>query len=350
MKRLVAQSLIILLLSFVLVVPVSAGIRLDNLCRIKGQEENTLHAVGIVVGLNGTGDGSFSPTDRTMATIMDRMGLPVTAEDLKGAKNIALVHVTATVPPTGARQGDRLDCVVSAIGSCGDLTGGRLIQTPMLGPVPSQNGQVFALAQGDVTVEDSDVLTKGNVRGGCRLEHEFRYNYVKDGKIMLVLKPQYSDFCVAQEVAEMINGPQLLFQNNSQLIAKALGPVTIEVEIPGQYLNDPVHFVTQLLQLEMTTVPLAPRVVINERSGSIVFGGDVEIGPVAIAHRNIVVETAAAVGAGPFVTVDSADPQNPQLKDLVSALNGINLPPADIIEIIKLVDANGALAGELIFK
>ncbi len=350
MKRLVILSLLNSLLLFALIVPVSAGTRLESLCRIKGQEENTLQAMGLVVGLNGTGDGSFTPTHRSLAMVMDRMGIPVTAEDLKDAKNVALVLVTTTVPAIGARQGDTLDCVVSAIGSCGDLSGGRLMQTPMLGPIPSQNGQVFAVAQGDITVENEDVLTKGNVHGGCRLEHEFRYNYVKDGKIMLVLKPQYAEFSVAQEVAEMINGPQLLFQNNSRLVAKALDAVTIEVEIPGQYLNDPVHFVTQLLQLEMTTVPLAPRVVINERSGTIVFGGDVEVGPVAIAHRNIVVETATAMGAGPFVAVDSADPQNPQLKDLVSALNGINLPPADIIEVIKLVDANGALDGELIFK
>ena len=302
------------------------------------------------MGLAGTGDGSFTPTHRTLAMIMDRMGIPVSPEEMKDAKNVALVHVTTTVPATGARQGDRLDCVVSAIGSCADLTGGRLILTPMLGPVPSQDGQVFALAQGDITVESTEVLTKGNVHGGCRLEHEFRYNYVKDGRIMLILKPQYAEFCVAQEVAEMINGPQILYQNNSRLVAKALDAVTIEVEIPGQYLEDKVAFVTQLLQLEMTTVPVGPRVVVNERAGSIVISGDVEIAPVAIAHRNIVVETGNAMGAGPFVAIDPADPQNPQLKSLVTSLNAINVPTSDIIEIIKLVNANGALAGDLIFE
>ncbi len=350
MTRLSIATLLGSLLSVLLIVPASAGTKLETLCRIKGQEENTLHAMGIVVGLNGTGDGSFTPTHRTLATIMDRMGIPVSVEDMKDAKNVALVHVTTTVPPSGARQGDTLDCVVSAIGSCADLTGGRLMLTPMLGPVSTQNNQVFALSQGDITVENLDVPTKGMVRAGCQLEYEFRYNYVRDGKIMFVLKPQYADFCVAQEVAEMINGPQILYQNNSRLVARALDAVTIEVEIPGQYVADPVLFVTQLLQLEMTTVPVGPRVVVNERAGSIVISGDVEIAPVAIAHRNIVVETGTAMGAGSFVALDPSDPQNPQLKSLVTSLNAINVPTSDIIEIIKLVNANGALAGELIFK
>jgi flagellar P-ring protein precursor FlgI len=350
MKRFATDTTVATLLVLLLGVPTAAGTKLGTLCRIKGQEENTLHNMGLVVGLNGTGDGSFTPTHRQLAMTMDRMGIPVTVEDLKDAKNVALVHVTATVPPAGARQGDTLDCIVSAVGSCGDLTGGRLIMTPMLGPIPSQNGQVFALAQGDITVEDTDVLTKGKVRAGCRLEHEFRYNFVHDDKIMLVLKPQYAEFCVAQEVAEMINGPQILYQNNSRLVAKALDAVTIEVEIPGQYLADKVAFVTQLLQLEMTTVPVGPRVVVNERAGSIVISGNVEIAPVAIAHRNIVVETGNAVGPGSFVALDPADPQNPQLKSLVTSLNAINVPTADIIEIIKLVNANGALAGNLIFE
>lgn len=349
MKRYAAYTILGSLLLSMLITPTLAGTKLGTLCRIKGQEENTLHGLGLVVGLNGTGDGSFTPTHLQLAKTLDRMGIPVTVEDLKDAKNVALVLVTATVPPTGARQGDRLDCIVSTMGSCADLTGGRLFQTALVGPI-SGDKRVFALAQGDVTVENEDSLAKGKVHGGCRLEHEFRYNYVKDGKIMLVLKPQYAEFCVAQEVSEMINGPQILYQNNSRLVAKALDAVTIEVEIPGQYLADQVAFVTQLLQLEMTTVPIGPRVVVNERAGSIVISGDVEIAPVAIAHRNIVVETGNATGAGPFVALDPADPQNPQLKSLVTSLNAINVPTSDIIEIIKLVNANGALAGDLIFE
>ena len=350
MTRLVAYAILGSMLLAIWIAPLQAGTKLETLCRVKGQEENTLHAMGIVVGLKGTGDGSFTPTHRVLATTMERMGIPVSAEDMKDAKNVALVHVTATVPPSGARQGDTVDCVVSAVGSCGDLSGGRLMLTPMLGPVPALNAQIFALAEGDVTVEHAELLTKGKIRGGCRLEHEFRYDYVKDGKIVLVLKPQYAEFCVAQEVAEMINGPQILYQNNSRLVARALDAVSIEVEIPSQYLADPVLFVTQLLQLEMTTVPVGPRVVINERAGIIGFSGNVEIAPVAIAHRNIVVETGGAAQPGPFVAVDVADPQNPQLKSLVTSLNAINVPTSDIIEIIKLLDANGALAGEVIFK
>ncbi|MHB8903088.1 MAG: flagellar basal body P-ring protein FlgI [Thermoguttaceae bacterium] len=350
MIRLAAHLLPVALMLAVPLLPATAGTRIETLCRIKGHEENTLHNMGLVVGLKGTGDGKLNPMHRTLATTMERMGIPVTAEELKDAKNVALVYVTATVPAAGARQGDMIDCVVSAVGSCADLTGGRLVSTPLLGPVPSPDAPVFALAQGDVTTENPDVLTKGKIRAGCRLEQEFRYNYVKDGKVMLVLKPQYAEFGVAQEVAEMINGPQILYQNNSRLVAQALDAVTIEVEIPGQYLADPVHFVTQLMQLEMTTVPVGPRVVINERAGIIGFRGDVQISPVAVSHRNIVVETGTAAQNGSFVPVDPTDPQNPPLKSLVASLNAINVPTADIIEIIKLLDANGAIAGDVIFQ
>lgn len=343
-----------ILLTHTIIHAAAAGTKVGTLCRVKGQEENSLHAIGLVVGLKGTGDGgNFTPAIRSLAIIMERMGTPVEAADLaqlKSAKNAALVHVSATIPPAGARQGDRIDCVVSAVGSSADLAGGRLMLTYMLGPIPSANGEVFAIAEGDITVEDPNVRTKGKIHAGCRLEQEFRSQYVRDGKVTLVLKPQYAGFRVAQEVTEMINGPQLLFQANSPAIAKAIDAVNIEVVVPRQYLDDPVHFVRQLLELDVPAVPVAARVVVNERAGSIVISGDVEIGPVAIAHRNIVVETGGAPGAGTFVSVDPADPQNPKLKSLVASLNAINVPAADIIEIIKLVNANGALAGELVFE
>jgi flagellar P-ring protein FlgI len=353
MKRLSLILLIGLAVSAAAVLPAQANTPLSAICRIKGQEENTLHAMGLVVGLNGTGDGgNFMPTIRTFATILDRMGTAVSRDDLtelKNAKNVALVYVTVTVPSAGARQGDRIDCVVSAVGSSADLTGGRLMLTPVLGPVPAEDAPVFALAEGDITIENPETPTKGKIHRGCRLEYEFQYNYVQDGKVTLVLKPQFAEFRVAQEVAYVLNSPQILYQNNSRLVARAIDAVTIEVEIPGHNIDDPVDFIAQLMQLKMTTVPVSPRVVVNERAGVITITGDVEIAPVAIAHRNIMIETGGA-GTGSFVALDPADPQNPKLKSLVTSLNAINVPTSDIIEIIKLVNANGALAGDLILK
>ncbi len=236
-----------------------------------------------------------------------------------------------------------------AVGSSADLTGGRLVLTYMLGPVPSANGEVFAIAEGDITVESPDLRTKGKIHAGCRLS---RNSLPVRPRRQAHAGPRRNtpDFASPKEVSEMINGPQLLFQSGSRPIAKAIDAVNIEVEVPRQYLDDPVHFIRQVLELDMVSVPLAARVVINERAGSIVISGDVEIALVAIAHRNIVVETGEAAGAGPFVPVDPADPQNPKLKSLVTSLNAINVPAADIIEIIKLVNANGALTGELVFE
>ncbi len=354
-----ARVVVALVLAGVCTIPsaAAAGTRLSTLCRVKGQEENTLHALGLVVGLNGTGDGKdFLPTIRNLALLMEKLGTPIVSGNLKelgDAKNVALVHVAATVPAAGARQGDRIDCTVSSFGSASSLAGGRLVVTPMLGPIPSPDGRVYAVAEGDITVEDSETPTRGRIHGGCRLEEEFRYQFVKDGKVTLVLKEEYADFQVAQEVADMINNRELVFQTSGELIARALDQVNIEVEVPRQYLNDPdgpALFLSQLWRQELLTLPLSPRVVINQRAGSIVISGDAEIRPVAITHRNIVVETGAAAMSGGFIGIDTADAENPQLKSLVEALNAVHVPTKDVIEIIKLLKRNGALSAELILQ
>ena len=132
---------------------------LKSICRIKGQEENTLQGLGIVVGLKGTGDGgTYLPTIRSLAKVMSVMDMPTPTSkaglvDLKDTKNVALVIVTATVPGAGARQGDKLDCVVSSVGSAKSLAGGRLFMTPLIGPDP-RNRRVFGFAEGPITLED----------------------------------------------------------------------------------------------------------------------------------------------------------------------------------------------------
>ena len=130
---------------------------LKNICRVKGQEENTLQGLGLVVGLKGTGDGgNFLPTIRSLATAMQLMGSPIGkggAAELKDAKNVALVMVTATVPAAGARQGDLLDCTVSSIGGAKSLAGGTLMMTPLQGPHVNSD-RVYAFAQGAINLND----------------------------------------------------------------------------------------------------------------------------------------------------------------------------------------------------
>ncbi|NLX95091.1 MAG: flagellar basal body P-ring protein FlgI [Rhodopirellula sp.] len=346
------RFLLLALVAWLLAAPADARTTLESICRVKGQEENTLQGLGIVVGLKGTGDGAnFLPTIRSLATAMQLMGNPIGsggANELKDSKNVALVMVTATVPAAGARQGDKIDCVVSSIGSAKSLVGGRLFLSPLLGPDP-QNPRVYALADGPITIDSVDLPTTGRVHGGCRLEEDFFNVFIKDDKMTLVLEPNRAGFQAAQEVTELINS-QLSFQSSGVPLAKAINQVCVEVTVPPQYLEDPVLFVSQVLSLPMAEVPGSSRVVIHERTGSIVIGGDVEIGPVVVTHKNVVIETGNTAAPGQFVAVDSNDPQNAKLKSLVEALNALRVPPADVIDIIKGLARNGKLNAELIME
>jgi len=355
MKSLVAGRLAavaILLALGPIAYPAYGRTSLKSICRVKGQEENTLHGVGIVVGLKGTGDGANSlPTMRALATTLQLMGSPIGsggAAELKDAKNVALVFVSATVPAAGARRGEKINCSVSAV-SAKSLQGGRLLLTPLLGPDP-QNPRVYAVAEGLVSLDDPEIPTNGGIHGGCRLEEDFFNVFTKDGKITLVLDENHADFGVAQHVAELINN-DLSFQGSGMPLAKALNQVNIEVTIPPQYRDAAVPFVSQILNLPMLEPETGSRVVINERAGSIVFSADVEIGAVAVTHKNMVIETgAAATAANRFVPIDPAQTETPKLKALVEALNAVHAPTEDVIDIIKGLDRNGKLHARLIIE
>jgi flagellar P-ring protein FlgI len=355
MKNTIARKIVVLSVIFASCIAApqaDARPTLKSICRLKGQEENTLQGLGIVVGLKGTGDGSsFLPTLRSLEKVMKVMGEPLgrkSLDEIKDTKNVALVAVTAVIPASGARQGDKIDCVVSSIGSAKSLAGGRLFLTPLIGP-DRNNPRVFAFAEGPITLDDPLITNTGKVFEGCRLEEEFFNAFIKDRKITLVLDKNHADFQVAQDVAELINN-QLSMQAGGNPLARAMNQVNIEVIIPPQYREDPVLFVSQVLGLPMVEPQTVPRVVINERSGSIVISGDVEIGAAVVSQKNIVVETGNASAAQPFVAVNPADPNSPKLKALVETLNALHVATPDIIDIIKCLDRNGRLHAQLIIE
>ena len=344
--------LVIPLVFWALVAPALARTTLRNICRVRGQEEITLQGLGIVAGLDGTGDGgNFLPTVRSLATMMQLLGRPLGeggTSELKDAKNVALVIVTATIPPAGARRGDKIDCTVSAI-SAKSLAGGRLLLTPLTGPLPQQDPMVFALAEGPITLEDETLATTARVHGGCRLEEDFFNPFSENGRVTLVVDKDYAGFQVTQEIAEVIN-TRREFQDGGIPLAKAIDQVNVEVTVPPEYRDHLVQFVSEILSLEMLELRTGPRVVVRERSGTIVIDGDVEIGPVLVTHKGVVVETGGAIPANEFVAVDSQTDDNPKLKALLAALNAIRVPPDDKIEIIKALHRNGKLYAELIIE
>jgi flagellar P-ring protein precursor FlgI len=330
---------------------------LKNICRVKGQQETSLQGLGIVVGLKGTGDGgNFLPTIRSLARMMELMGRPLgkdVAKELKDAKNIALVSVTATVPSAGGRQGDKIDCVVSAI-AAKSLAGGRLFSTPLMVRPDPREPRVLAFAEGAISLDDPNIITTGRIHAGCRLEEDFQQMFWENDRLTLVLDTNHADFEVSQEVADQINS-QLGLQNSEGPLAKAMDQVSIEVLIPAQYKDDPVKWVYQLLAMPILEPRTGARVVVNERAGSIVISGDVEIGAVIVTHKNVVVETtggaaAATNGTGRFKPIDVGETPTPRLKNLVEALNALQVPADDVIDIIKGLERNGKLHAQLIIE
>ena len=156
--------------------PAQGELKIGSLFRIKGQEENTLHGMGLVVGLRGTGDADVPASMRALAQMMNRLGHrigenvrdPAVLNELKAARNVALVFVTAKVPAGGVREGGRLSCRVNAI-SAKSLAGGHLMHTVLVGPNP-QDSTVYGIAQGPLVMEDRALTTSGRVQGGCRVE------------------------------------------------------------------------------------------------------------------------------------------------------------------------------------
>lgn len=342
--------------------PLFAQHRVADICRIKGQEENTVHGLGLVVGLKGTGDGKMLPTARSLARMMQQLGGQVSADqrgnlliaDVDDAANVALVMVTATVPVGGARQGDKLHCQVSAI-NAKSLAGGVLMMTPMLGP-RADDPQVFALAQGVISIPDRATPTFGMISHGAKMEADVNTEFIQDRKITLLIDSDHSSFSTSSRIEEAINN----FNSNGQggqggysdqlVLARAIDASQIEVNIPKQYLESPVKFIDLLMEIELPLLPQANRVVINERDSVIIIGEDVEIAPGAISHNNISISAGQPIRS--FVGFDAQNGQNanPKLKSLVDALNALDVPNQDVIAIIRALKRQGSIYGEVIIN
>jgi len=340
---------------------VLARTQLKNICRVKGQEENVLRGLGLVVGLNGTGEANDGPTMRAIARAMEIMGNPLAGgqqgslEELKKIKNVSLVMVTATIPATGARRGDKLNAYVSALNGK-SLVGGRLAFASLQGPNTSDK-RVYALCQGQIVVDNPDQPMVGVVQGGCQMEADiFTPFFTADGYLTLILDSNHANFYTAALIAETINGQFSESLNYSDDAESAQEPLcqardasNIVVRIPKKYRNDPVTFASDILDIRLYEHEPEARVVVNPRAGSIVISGDIEIGDVVVSHKNIVVDVET-VPFDRFTAIDVDETNDPKLKQLVDQLNLLKVPTLDMIEIIRGIDRNGKLHGRLIIE
>lgn len=336
---------------------------LRNISRIKGQEENVLRGVGLVVGLNGTGETGDAATIAALAKSLEIMGNPVsqsgrideqTIEALKNVKNVALAIVTATVPASGARRGDKLDCHVSAINGK-SLNGGQLMAAALQGP-NTQDKTVFALCQGPIHIEDESRPMVGMIHNGCQMEQDVITKFVTDdGYVTIVLDRNHADFLVATEVAESLSSNfaetfltkelEKGIYDEQQQYVKAVNAANIIVKVPELYRDDVVTFIAELMGKTIYSVEPEARVIVNPRTGNIVIDGDVEIGDIVYTHKNLVVETGNSVN---FLEVAPGQSDDVKLQRLVQALANLRVPAKDVIEIIQGIERMGKLHAKLI--
>lgn len=327
------------------------AVKIADLTTLQGQRENHLMSVGLVVGLNGTGDGGkFLPAIKPLQSFLEHFnGQALDAEELKMVKNVALVSVEAEIGPNGAREGQKLDVIVSAIGAAKSLKGGRLLLIPLLGPNPAER-KIYALAKGPISVDPTNP-TVGVVKGGAVMEEDVQNTYIQDGVVTLVIDDAHAGWAMASAIAETVN-EAVSVQHAQQQIAKAVDPKNVCVRIPRTDAADPAAFIAWLESLPLLLPEKAAQVTINARTGTIVADENVTISPVTISYKGITISTDMLVKQMKDEAEKSRQPfEMPEfvnLSLLIDAMDYLKMDVDDRTAIIRELARTGNLQGQLV--
>lgn len=367
MRRAIWLTLLALLLPAALQ---AGAIRLKDLVEFDGVRGNDLVGYGLVVGLNGTGDGLRNApfTEEIMTNILERLGVNVTGEQFR-PKNVAAVLVTATLPPF-ARVGSQIDVTASAIGDANSLLGGTLIMTPL----NAADGQIYAVAQGTIlaggvvaegqaAAVTQGVPTAGVIPSGARVEREIEFDLSSLSSVRLALREP--DFTTATRIESAINRE---FGRNVALMEDS---GTISVNVAATRTRSTAHAIGQIENILVEPERRA-RVVVDQSSGTIVMGEEVRISRVAVSQGNLtlrVEEAPLIVQPNPFTDgqpvvvprtgaeiaeedgVSLAEvPEGTSLSEVVAGLNALGVTPRDMIDILKSLKAAGALHAEFVVR
>lgn len=360
-----------LVLALCMALPASAGpVRIKDLVEFDGVRGNDLVGYGLVVGLDGTGDGLRNApfTEEIMSNVLERLGVNVTGEQFR-PKNVAAVFVTASLPPF-ARAGSQIDITVSAIGDAKSLLGGTLIMTPL----NAADGQIYAVAQGTViaggAVAEGDgarvtqgVPTAGVIPAGARIEREVEFELSSLSDMRLALRD--ADFTTASRIENAINA------EFGRPVAVMLDSGTVGLNVERTGARSVAHALGRIENISVEPERKA-RVVVDQRSGTIVMGDDVRISRVAVSQGNLtlrVQEQPITVQPNPFAegntivvprtTVDIEEEEGPglaevpdgaSLSQVIAGLNALGVAPRDMIDILKSIKAAGALHAEFIVR
>ena len=348
----------------------ASPIRLKDLVEFDGVRSNDLVGYGLVVGLNGTGDGlRNSPfTEEIMVNILERLGVNVTGEQFR-PKNVAAVFVTGSLPPF-ARAGSPMDVTVSAIGDASSLLGGTLIMTPL----NAADGEIYAVAQGTIIAGGvvaegaaanvtQGVPTSGSIPSGATIEREVDFDFSGLTSVRLALRTP--DFTTAARIETAIN------HNFGRAVAVMLDAGTVQLDMAAMHMPSPAHAMGRIENILVEPERRA-RVVVDQRSGTIVMGEDVRISRVAVSQGNltlrieeaplvaqpnpfsdgqtvVVPRTAAGIEEEPGIGLAEVR-EGTSLSEVIAGLNALGVSPRDMIDILKSIKASGALHAEFIVR
>lgn len=348
----------------------SSAARIKDIAELEGVRNNQLIGYGLVTGLAGTGDDLKKVlfTRQALYNMLVRQGITVNPDEFDKikVKNIAAVMVNASLPPF-AKPGSTIDVQVSSIGDANSLAGGNLLMTPL----KAADGHVYAVAQGPLTIgafsfggkaakAQKNHPTVGRITGGALIERQAPGKFAEDGSLSYTLRS--SDFTTAANMCEAINNKY------GEGTAFPVDSATVKVGIPEQFINNKVQFVASIEKMRIHTDTNA-RVVVNERTGTIVMGQDVRLSTVAVSHGNlslIVKESADVSQPNPLATGQTVVTPSTQIDvieddgqlmivkegisigEVADALNAIGATPRDLIAIFQAIKVAGAMHGELI--
>lgn len=356
--------------------------RVQDVARLQGQRTNQLMGYGLVVGLDGTGDGGKSQaTVRALMAMHRRFHQPIVDPlELKANNSVALVAVTAQIPEFGAREGQPIDCIVTTVGEAKSIKGGELLVTPMqyamFDAQRPETQAIFALAGGRVELIDPKQPTRGVIRGGAVLEADFIYSFIEDGAVTLVLNDVHAGWPMAHAVAQAINhelsrpGAARDGAARGQAggdVAQVMGPKNVVVLLPDYEQENPALFIKRVLEAEIFEPPKAQaRVTINRTDNSVVLEGNPVVSPTTIFVSGLgsvsigkpppdaPPANASTAAAKPAGGADAGKKLSGaaavSLDEFLATLAQANVPPPQVVRAIENLHRSGALHAQLVYR
>lgn len=333
-----------------------------ELVRIKGQGESILRGTGLVVGLPGTGDSGKEPAlARPLAEYLKNSGNSIAKlDEVAATKSVALVTLSCVIKEEGARADDTVDVYVSTLGTCKNLKGGRLILAPLMGPY--KGDPAYAMAEGAISIDDDTTPTSGRIRLGARVLRDILMPAIGD-TFDLILRPHFAGWSSSTQVAASIDS---LYRadplSTAPIIAKAVDERTVRVMVPQAERADRAAFVADVMSADVNTtlLRLPAMVVVNARDGSIVMTADVEIGAVAITHKDLTITTTIPppqptqldplVQRSHWSTLQAPAPSggNAKLADLLAAFKQLEIPVSEQVDVLQMIQKAGKLHARLV--